>query len=771
MSRKSWFFAPLMLSSLALVADGPVNDSYESQIPNQLIFRHLEGSGIGFNKGYTSLEAMIVASCSSQFLPYLNLRGHVFNDGHGAGNFGAGFRYLSDSMCQAVGVNVFYDMRKTSAQTYNQIGAGLEYLFPHWELRVNGYFPIGRKVSHRQDIKFDHFAGHNLFLGFKREFAFIGGDAEVAWHVQPSCYLNLYFGLGPYYFKGHYKQGALGGKARIEAKITDYITLQGIYSYDRLFHSRGSGELAFNIPFGKPKCIERSECCSCRSQRTLQTSLYQPPFRNEIVVVDRKKETEVAIDATGSPFFFVFVNNTSSSNGTFESPFPTLAQAQTNSKPGDVIYVFPGDLTTTGMDVGIALQDYQRLLGSAVPHQFNTQLGRITVPGLTTAYPKIANAGDNSVLMAFNTEAAGLNILDRLESFFPNIIVDRNIFSPTTIENMQANLTDAVGYMIVKDNLFQNDTSIALIYQSTGDAANVNTLVQNNSMANSGSTVVNMNLTMNGSYQTQWIGNRILSSLVNTGNNLIQLTSGVASHDLSFIDNTIAGTGFAVNMTDSTGSAIDRRIAFIGNNFLGTGLVLLTDTVPTSLDFSYNTWSNVAVGGLNMTVNGATMAFNMNHNLMDNIGFGTIENAFNLTSSSATFAMAIRDNYFLRSEIGSMVLGLDSNARVVIASNTFRENGNIAVPTVEITLLNGTNCVQVLNNRFINNFLDFTTLGAGGNICMSLVGNYAPSWGYNLNNVGATTFGITPTFSDNVGPFHQGGLINTVDFNSCCTLP
>ena len=207
-----------------------------------------------------------------------------------------------------------------------------------------------------------------------------------------------------------------------------------------------------------------------------------------------KKETEIAVDATGTPFFFVFVDNTSSSNGTFESPFPTLAEAQANSNPGDIIYVFPGDLTTTGMDTGIVLQDYQRLLGSAVSHRFNTQLGSIVVPGLTIAYPKIGNPASDAVFMAFNTEAAGLNIIDRLSSVLPNIIVDRNLFNPSTIENMNVNFTNAVGYMIVKDNFFQNSNSLSIVYTSTGDSTNINNLFQNNTMVSFATPMVDMEL-------------------------------------------------------------------------------------------------------------------------------------------------------------------------------------------------------------------------------------------------------------------------------------
>ena len=56
--------------------------------------------------------------------------------------------------------------------------------------------------------------------------------------------------------------------------------------------------------------------------------MVQPVGREEIIVVGKKNQNPPAIDpATGQPYFFVFVNNTSSSDGTYESPYPTLSSS------------------------------------------------------------------------------------------------------------------------------------------------------------------------------------------------------------------------------------------------------------------------------------------------------------------------------------------------------------------------------------------------------------------------------------------------------------
>ena len=53
-------------------------------------------------------------------------------------------------------------------------------------------------------------------------------------------------------------------------------------------------------------------------------------------------------------------------NGHEDCPFTTLVEAETASDSNDVIYVKPGDGTSTGQDEGIALQAGQRLVGAGV---------------------------------------------------------------------------------------------------------------------------------------------------------------------------------------------------------------------------------------------------------------------------------------------------------------------------------------------------------------------------------------------------------------------
>src|SRR5258708_3748438 len=73
--------------------------------------RHLEGSGVGYSKGYTTLEGFFsTGRCDNSWTSFIDLRGHVFNDARLAANAGLGVRYIGSL---AWGINAYYDYRNT----------------------------------------------------------------------------------------------------------------------------------------------------------------------------------------------------------------------------------------------------------------------------------------------------------------------------------------------------------------------------------------------------------------------------------------------------------------------------------------------------------------------------------------------------------------------------------------------------------------------------------------------------------------------------------
>ncbi|NCX96858.1 MAG: hypothetical protein EBX41_10745, partial [Chitinophagia bacterium] len=273
-------------------------------------------------------------------LPFIDARLHIFNDGNPAVNAGGGLRYQSGKCIW--GINSYYDYRKTNHYHYNQYSLGLEMLTKHFDLRASGYLPLGKKQSSYYRKKFAYFEDHYAYINRKREFAMKGASAEMGYHIRDLKKIGVYGALGPYYFEGHGKN-TIGGQGRINATFLSHIKLELSGSYDPVFKWIGQGEAGLFVSFG-PKVRSRQKNKSLSySSDIMAKRLTQHVDRQEIIVLDTyKKNTKAINPSTGAPYYFVFVNNESHSQGTFESPYTTIAQAANNSSEADILYIFPG---------------------------------------------------------------------------------------------------------------------------------------------------------------------------------------------------------------------------------------------------------------------------------------------------------------------------------------------------------------------------------------------------------------------------------------------
>lgn len=127
---------------------------------------------------------------------------------------------------------------------------------------------------------------------------------------------------------------------------------------------------------------------------------------------------------TGSPFYVppgspcppfqaIFVNNTANpalGNGSFVYPYANLAAGVAASSPGDMIYVFTGNGTSSGYNQSISLKENQLLVGSSTPFAYKG----ITIDPLTTgAKPKLSfsSTGSGSTITTpCSTRIIGLDV-------------------------------------------------------------------------------------------------------------------------------------------------------------------------------------------------------------------------------------------------------------------------------------------------------------------------------------------------------------------------
>jgi Inverse autotransporter, beta-domain len=252
---------------------------------------HVEGKGLGYSKGYTSLD-MFMGSllCESEFAPFIDLRGHVFNNGRLAGNAGAGLRWLNIPCRQVWGINAFYDSFSAHRRPYHQVSLGLELLSASFELHLNGYLPVGKKKTQIYLISYDFSKG--FLCKVREQFSMGGCDLELGYRFCKMKPLDLYAGLGAYYYRGRsektknaFKETTKqigGGRFRVSASFMKYVKLEGTVTYDNRFRWGGQGLISFCVPFSPNGCFGNfEESCTCAD------TIFRPVERNEIIVIDR----------------------------------------------------------------------------------------------------------------------------------------------------------------------------------------------------------------------------------------------------------------------------------------------------------------------------------------------------------------------------------------------------------------------------------------------------------------------------------------------------
>lgn len=363
---------------------------------SRVSLKHREHKGVGYNDGYSTLGCFFSPNVSSYATSFFDARLHVFNDAYLASNLGAGARFSSRDQKYIVGLNAYYDYRNYRSLSSHQLASGFEILSRYVDFRLNGYYPFSG-LYQDYPFAFGGFEKHSMLIKQKVLYALPCADAEFGFTLpDPFDQIGLYVGLGSYYlFKQHGFNKSVGnipgGKIRLTAAPAKYLSFGVDYSYDKLFRGRANGFIALNIPIGLSKLRKSQEHHhKGKTSIDLQT---QDVVRSEIIPIAKKEHYFPHRDRSGDPLNFVFVNHkkfdslgVSGGEGTYESPYTTLASAQENSSPGDYIYVFFGDGSDKGYDSGFQFKQNQTLLSSGA----HVTVGHVRVPALTPGnYPLI----------------------------------------------------------------------------------------------------------------------------------------------------------------------------------------------------------------------------------------------------------------------------------------------------------------------------------------------------------------------------------------------
>lgn len=261
--------------------------------PHFLSIGHREGKGIGYTRGYSSADLFISHTTDDLFTPFFDLRSHYFWEDKWACNAGFGMREASRSLGVVIGINAFYDYRQANHTHFHEVGAGVEVLGEHWDLRINGYFPIAyRRKPFRE--KFITESDGDMLRITKTEYDFVGGDFEIGRVMVKWKTIHAKITGGGYYLQGLFGIKAIGGLIRISGQLSPFIQFEGQCSYDPHFKWIGQGQLSLVFPFWHRLYDLKKGGCP-NFAYALEERFLEPVSRFEIIPTDvhkRRKRVE-----------------------------------------------------------------------------------------------------------------------------------------------------------------------------------------------------------------------------------------------------------------------------------------------------------------------------------------------------------------------------------------------------------------------------------------------------------------------------------------------
>jgi hypothetical protein len=739
------------------------------------------GDGLGYESFFYGFEGFVpLGQTPGQNVTFLEGRLLISDDdGEPGGNIIIGRRFYSPNRNRVFGAYVGYDIRDTGQSVFNQLGAGIEALGETWDVRANAYFPIGDNRRNVEENTIESvlpfsqpvFQGNFLALGERQgqisrryEAAMTGFDVEAGMRIIPIGTTGDVRGYaGIYRYDAPGRDSFWGGRVRVEARPIDNIRVGLALQTDDAFGT----DVVLNLALSFPP-IRRG---TSPRERVL-ARMGESVTRQQNIVVEEQFElinlagTAFATNpATGEPWFFQHVTSsgTAAGNGTVESPFGQVQQAQDVAQTNNIIYVqgVAGGSSSTSTR---QLPDGVRLLSSGPVQQIETRQGNIQLPGSGTGVrPRITGAialGNNNTVSGFEINGAtgsgirGTNI--NSATIRENTISNSRTADPTNIGD-GIFLSNATGRIDISNNTITNNNegSAISIGNNTGQ---VELNIGSNAIANN-ANAIQFGLLGTAQGTAQITNNTITNSGIGID---VNLGGSAQLNNATISNNTVEGStqGTRVPGTEAQGirfRASDNAqgtLTMSGNTFRNLAedamFFSLNQSSRTQLTISGNTLntSEVAfdVGGIDIEMfDNAVSTFTISNNQIANPGeFGIVVDA----NGNSQLQLLIESNTITGS----------SNAGISLFS---LGGGNSQISTtVRLNTLTGNNLGSLATGSFEAQTFD------AGSICLQLVNNTSDTFALTNNGsgilqaqVGTNTGTVTPIGTTAAPPF------------SGCTVP
>jgi hypothetical protein len=465
--------------------------------------------------------------------------------------------------------------------------------------------------------------------------------------------------------------------------------------------------------------------------------------------------------------WYVLNNVTLTGNGQSQSPFKTLAEAIAASTSNDVIFVYRGDGTTTGLGAA-ALKTGQALLGQGVALVVNGNA--LVAAGSTPLIGGTVTLNTNTTARGFNLSTAGNTGMNDPVAAITGVTV--NTVSVTTTTGTGVLLNGTTGTL-----------SFTGVTTTTGTGVNLSNIGSGSSLTFTGLTTTGgpgATLTATNTGATFSFSGVSVSSGANTGFN----ATGGGTLTITGANNTLTSTtGTALNVANTTIGASGLTFKSISAGAGTNGIVLnttgssggLTITGDGSTAGSGGSIHNMSSDAISLTstANVSLSFMNVSNNTHSGIAGNSVNN-FSLISSSlqTNGTVDTLDNGVKLTDTTGTVTFTSDNIAGSHASNVWLTNSpssTAVITTLTVTggsynnTVNGTSFLSELHGSSSVNtaLISGVTFSGNKSMGLNLVHNDSGNYG---NGVGAPATGtatvINCIFTNNNGlgvSFAAGG--------------
>lgn len=171
-------------------------------------------------------------------LLFADVRARFDDNSNREGNFGVGLRHMLDKGWNIGGYGYFDVRRSVHDNTFRQLTLGIEALNADFELRLNGYLPIGQRTHDTGQAATASIFGTNIWIQGTEEHALAGFDGEIGWRLpilDPSDATQIRAYAGGFYFDSDKVDEAIAGpRGRLEVSFDGLSDLIGMAEGTRL---------------------------------------------------------------------------------------------------------------------------------------------------------------------------------------------------------------------------------------------------------------------------------------------------------------------------------------------------------------------------------------------------------------------------------------------------------------------------------------------------------------------------------------------------------